>query len=170
MRISNLATGACSVVLLAAGVAYAASLSNADKQFLTTAARTDMIEAHEGQMAQNQASRSDVKDVAKTVVDDHTQSYGELTDLAAKTGVTIPKGINAHKDRSIEQLAHLKGARFDSQFTTDVIATDKQEITRFQHEADHGQDAGVKAYAAKMVPVLQKQLQMAEQCAKAKHS
>jgi putative membrane protein len=169
MRISNLVTGACCVVLLAAGVTYAASLSNTDKQFLTTAARTDMIEAHEGQMAQNQASRTDVKDVAKTVVDDHTQSYGALTDLAAKTGASIPKGINAKKDRTIEQLAHLKGASFDRQFTTDVIAAHKQEITRFKHEADHGQDADVKAYAAKMVPVLEKQLQMAEQCAKAKH-
>jgi hypothetical protein len=61
------------------------------------AARTDMTEAHEGQMAENQASSAGVKDLGKTLVQDHMQSYEELTALAAKTGVSIPKGINNGK-------------------------------------------------------------------------
>ncbi len=69
-------------MLAVARIACAAPLNNADKQFMIAAARTDMIEAHEGQMAESQAKRADVKDFAKTLVQDHTQSYEQLTALA----------------------------------------------------------------------------------------
>jgi hypothetical protein len=57
------------------------------------AAKTDMIEAHEGEMAENQAQRSAVRDFAKTLAEDHTDSYGQLSVLASKTGVSILKGV-----------------------------------------------------------------------------
>jgi putative membrane protein len=63
-------------------------------------------------------------------------------------------------------LAHLKGANFDRQFSRDEIAAHRQAIIVFKREAEHGQDAAVKAYAAKMVPVLEKHLHLAEDCAK----
>jgi putative membrane protein len=171
MKISNLVTNSGCLVLFAAGVACAATLSNADRQFLVTAAKTDMTEAHEGQMAENQAVRPDVKAFAKTLVDDHTASYTQLSELAAKTGVAIPKGINVGQNRAVVQLVHLKGDRFDRQFTTDEIAGHRQMLATFKREAKQARDADVKAYATKMIPTLEKHLQLAEQCAKpAKHT
>jgi putative membrane protein len=166
MWIRTILPGACCFVLFTAGIAHGASLSSADKQFLVTAAQTDMTEAHEGEMAESQANRADVKDLGQTLVKDHTQSYGELSMLAAKTDVAIPKGINSGKIPSIQQLAHLKGARFDHQFATDEVAAHRHAIVVYKREAEHGEDADVKAYASKMVPVLEKHLQLAEQCAK----
>jgi putative membrane protein len=172
MQIRNILSGACCLALLAAaGIAYAASLSKVDKQFMVMAAKTDMIEANEGQLAENQAARKDVKDFAKTLVQDHTESYQHLTKLAAKTGVSIPKGIDGTKDRTIQQLTHLKGDRFERQFTRDEIAAHRRAIATFKNEAAHGQDTEVKAYAAKMIPVLEKHLHLAEECVKPlKHS
>lgn len=148
-----------------AGSAFAA-MSSADKQFIIMAARTDMIEAHEGQIAEQQAGRADVKDMARMLVEDHTGDYERLSVLATKTGVSIPKGINAAKDRSIEQLAHAKGADFDRLFTRDEIADHKQALAAFKRESARGKDADVKAYATSVIPVLEKHLQQAEQCAK----
>jgi putative membrane protein len=152
-------------LLVAAGSASAA-MSSVDKQFMVMAARTDMIEAHEGQIAEQQAAQADVKDLAKTLVQDHTDAYNRLSVLAAKTGVSIPKGINVAKDRNIEQLAHAKGAGFDRMFTRDEIADHKQALAAFKRESMHGKDSDVKAYATSMIPVLEKHLQTAEQCAK----
>jgi putative membrane protein len=167
MQNRSMPSAACCLALLAAGAAAnAASLSNADRQFMIMAAKTDMTEAHEGQMAEEQGNHANVKDFAKTLVQDHTKSYEHLTELAAKTGVFIPKGINAAKDRSVEQLAHLKGERFDRQFTKDEIADHRQAIAAFKREAARGRDADVKAYAAKRIPVLEKHLHLAEECAK----
>ena len=163
MQIRNVAVGTCCFAL----AVYAASLSNADRQFLTMAAKADMSEAHEGQMAANQAKRGDVKDFAKVMVQDHTDNYERLTQLAAKTGATIPKGINAAKDRTMMQLVHLKGEHFDRQFAMDEITAHKQAIAMFKHEAATAKDPDVKAFAADTIPVLEKHLKLAEACAKA---
>jgi putative membrane protein len=138
---------------------------------MITVAKADMTEAHQGQLAEGQATRTDVKDLAKTLVQDHTESYQELTALSAKTGVSIPKGIDSAKDPTLRQLVHLKGPNFDKQFTRDEITSHRQALAMFKREAAHGRDEAVKAYAAKMVPVLEKHLHLAEECAKsAKHT
>ena len=172
MQIKTIHSGACCLVLLAsATVAYAASSSNPDKQFLIVAAKTDMTEAQEGQMAEAKAWRADVKGLAKTLVQDHTESYEHLTALAAKTGVTIPKGIDTAKDPIVRQLGRLKGASFDYQFARDEAAANRMAIAAFKQEAAHGKDAEVKAYANKMIPILSKELHLAEECVRpAAHS
>jgi putative membrane protein len=156
----------CLAVITLGGSAFAASLSNADKQFVIRVAQTDMTEAHQGQMAQNQAGRAEVKDLGKTLATDCTHSYEELTEVAAKNGVAIPKGINTAKIHTVQQLAHLKGNRFDILYTKDEIAAQKRAVAMFKREAEHGQDADLKAWATKMVPVAEKHLQMAEQSSK----
>jgi putative membrane protein len=156
----------CLVALALGGIASAASLSNADKQFLVTVAQTDMTEAHQGQMALNQAGRADVKDLGKTLATDSTHSYEELTDLAAKNSVVIPKGIDAAKIHSVHQLAHLKGNRFDVLYTKDEIAAQKRAVAMFKREAERGRDADLKAWASKMLPVVEKHLQLAQQSSK----
>jgi len=167
MQNRSVPSAVCCFALLATGsVAYAASLSPTDRQFMTMAAKTDMIEAHEGQMAENAAGQAKVKDFAKTLVQDCTESYEHLTALAAKTGSSIPKGIDAAKDRWVQQLVHLKGDRFDRQFAKVEITQHRETIAAFKREAAHGRDADVKAYAAKMIPVLEKHEKLAEACAR----
>ena len=167
MTIRSIFTTICCFALPAAvGIACAASFSNGDKQFMIMAAKTDMTEAHEGQMAENQANRADVKAFAKTLVQDHTDAYVQLQELAAKTGVTIPAGINTATDPEIGSLVHLKGDTFDRQFTRDEIAHHQHALAVFEREAKQGHDPAVKDYAAKMIPVLEKHLHLAEECAK----
>jgi len=164
MRIHKVRMAFCVIGL--AAIAYAASLSNADKEFLVMAAKANMTEAHEGQMAEDQGASAEVKDFGKTLVQDHTDAYGQLSILANKAGVTIPKGINTGKDRTIQQLVHLKGSGFDRQFARYEVTAHRQAIAAFKREAEHGEDPDVKAYASKMVPILEKHLMLAEQCAK----
>ena len=148
MRNILVAVGAVTIL---APALFGASLSKADKQFLNMAARTDMVEAHEGQMADTRASRAEVKDFAKTLVQDHSNSYGQIAELAAKANLSIPRGINVVRIRSIEQLESLKGVRFDRQFARDQIAAERRAIVVFKREAEHGDNADVKDYATKTV-------------------
>ncbi len=171
MQIRTILTGVCGFALAASGLAGAATLSKADQQFLATAARTDMTQAHEAEMAESHANRADVKSLAKSLAQDHADSYEQLTMLAAQTGAAIPKGINTAKIPAVVQLAHAKGPAFDRTFTHDAIAVHRARVAMYKREAEHGQDPAVKAYAAKMIPVAEKHLQQAEACAKPmKHS
>jgi len=159
--------GGCCVALLATGgVLQAASMSGADKAFMNAAARIEMTEAHQGQMAQNQASRADVKDLGKSIAQDYRQSYDQLFGLAAKTGVAIPRGIDAARNPAIAHLKSMQGVRFDQSYAKDEIAANRRAIAVFKREADHGQDTDVKAYASHMLPVMQRDLQRAQACLK----
>jgi putative membrane protein len=65
----------------------------------------------------------------------------------------------------------LKGESFDHEFVRDEVAAHRQAIAAFKREAQHGQDADVKAYASKTIPVLEKHLKLAENCLKpARHT
>lgn len=167
MKVRTIDIGLCSIALLAvAGIAQAARLSNTDEQFMLMAAKADMSEAHEAQMAEIQANRADVKAFAKTLDQDHRKSYEELTELAAHVGITIPKGIDAAKDPTVEHLLILKGNQFDHQFVKDEIASRRHAIVVFKRETERGRDAGLKAYATSMIPVLEKELHLVEECSK----
>jgi putative membrane protein len=63
-----------------------------DQQFVDFIAQTDMLEAHLGQMAADQAGSQDVKDYANMLVTDHTADYQKLSVLAAQDGLTVPQG------------------------------------------------------------------------------
>jgi predicted outer membrane protein len=138
----------------------------ADRAFMEMAARANMTEAHIGQMAETQAAESQVKDFGQTLIHDHTDAYTQLTALAAKTGESIPKGINVRKISTVEQLMKLQGKRFDHQFVQAEIRDPEKAIADFRREAQHGQDPDVKAYASKMIPVLEGHMRQAKALAK----
>ena len=161
------------VVFVLAGVfvfaqtpGFAQTPSAADKQFMINAAKADMTEAHEGQLAQNQGVSDQVKSLGRTLDQDHTQNFQQLQALASKTGVTLPTGIDTAKIATIKQLEHLKGAAFDRAFARDEVTTHKEAIAMFKREAEHGSDPDVKAFAQQTLPVLEKHLSMAEDAEK----
>jgi putative membrane protein len=151
----------CCGVLLS-GVALAQNLSNADKEFIKMAAVTNMKQAHVGEMAQDQAANSDVKDFGQTLVKDHTDAYDRLAKLADKTGVAIPRGIDAARIPAIESLSRLKGKNFDRSFLEHEVAAQRSAIAEFRREASHGQDQDLKNYASQCVSTLENDLKTAQ--------
>lgn len=166
MHIERIVTWLGFAALSAVPFLYAAGPSKTDEQFMKMAAVDNMTEAHIGQMAQAQASAPGVKDFGQTLSTDHTTAYQKLTELASKTGVEIPKGIG--REHSISSLEHLKGASFDHAFLQNEIQAHKTAIAAFKREAEHGEDADVKAYAQATIPTLESHLQTAESLAKEK--
>ena len=157
----------CSV--LTCGILQAqqpASLNATDRQFLKMAAEGNMMEVHAGKMAEAQASSDAVKDFAKTLEQDHTKSYNELAEVANKAGESIPKGIHAGRDKSMQQLTHLKGKQFDRTFVRHEIQDHQKTIAAFEREAKQGQNPDLMSYAQQSLPVLQKHLQEAQMLAK----
>ena len=146
--------------------AQTADLSSADKAFLKSAADANMMEAHVGKMAEEQASDNGVKSFGQTLVQDHTKSYDELTAVANKTGETIPKGIDVRRNRAVQELAREKGPAFDRQFVRHEVQDHQKTIAEFKREAEKGQNADVKAYAQKTIPTLEEHLQKAQELEK----
>jgi putative membrane protein len=137
-----------------------------DQKFVDMAAQTDMLEAHLGQMAANQAADQAVKDYAQMLVTDHTGDYQQLTALAAKDGFTVPQGLDAAHDRMIAPFEKLKGTAFDSRYIHTMIAGHTEAIGIYTKEAADAQNADLKAYASATLPTLHKHLDGAKDLAK----
>jgi putative membrane protein len=146
----------------------AASVDKQDAAFMKMAAEADMLCAHLGQMAQSSASNTAVKDLGKKLVQDHTMNYQELTELASKTGETIPKAIEKRDDREITTLGHDKGKMFDHAFLSHEVADHEKLAKAFKEEAAHGQNPDIKAFANKSLPTIESHLHEAEDLVKAK--
>jgi putative membrane protein len=171
VTLKKLLPGLGCVLVLSLPMLAQGKTSPADRAFMQMAAQANMTEAHIGQMAETQASESQVKDFGQTLTHDHTDAYTQLTALAAKTGESIPNGIDVRKISTVEQLMKLKGKQFDHQFVQAEIRDHEKAIAEFKREAEHGEDPDVKAYASKMIPVLEGHLREAKTLAKpVKHS
>lgn len=137
-----------------------------DQQFLDMAAQTDMLEAHLGQMAANQAASQDVKDYATMLVTDHTADYQQLTALATKDGLTVPTGLDAAHNKMIAPFEKLKGAAFDARYAHEMVAGHTEAIGVYTKESSAAQNADVKAYASATLPTLSKHLDAAKNLSK----
>jgi putative membrane protein len=150
--------------------AQTGDLSNTDKAFLRSAAEADMTEAHVGKMAQDKSSADSIKNFGQSLVQDRTKAYEELTALANKTGVNIPKGIDIRRIRTIEDLTREKGSAFDRDFAMHEVQDHRRTIAEFKREADKGRNADLKAYAQKMIPTLEEHLRKAEELEKSERT
>jgi putative membrane protein len=159
-----------SICALCCAPAFAQSSNSGmtDQQFVDFAAQTDMMEAHLGQVAQDQAASQNVKDYAQTLVTDHTSDYNQLTAAAGKANLTVPKGLDAAHDKMIAPLAKMKGAAFDSHYAHEMITGHEKAIAQYKQEAQNGQNADIKAYASQTLPTLEKHLQAAQDLVKTK--
>lgn len=170
MYLKSIVTGVCCCALAYLPLLAQTAPATSDKDFMNMAAQTDMLEAHLGQMAQDQGLRQDVKDYGQMLVTDHTANYKDVSALAAKNGGDVPKGIDAQGNKMIDALAKLKGAAFDRRFVTEMIQGHTRAIAEFQRESKNGQNADVKAFADSTLPKLREHLEKARDLAKPANS
>ncbi len=142
----------------------AGNISNNDKQFLAAAAQNDMAEANMCKIAQQRASRQDVKDFAQRLEQEHTGDYQHLSTLAGKFQMNIPSALDSTHQAVSNRLNSLSGPDFDQQFLQEQIRAHNDAISRYQQAANSGNQQ-VKNYANRMLPVLQQHLQMAQNLA-----
>jgi putative membrane protein len=140
-----------------------------DSSFLAMAAQADMTMAHIGQMAEERGANGKVKEFAKSLVQDHTNDYRSLSDVAMKTGDSIPKAIDKKNEITISALDRYKGKAFDHAFLERQSAEHEKLITAFKHEAEHGSNPAIKDYANKSLPTIERHLHDAQDLLK-KHS
>ena len=135
------------------------NLSSADRQFITEAAQDGLAEVQLGQLASQRGASSAVKQFGQHMVEDHTQANNQLKQLATQKGVTLPTTIGAKNQQIKQRLSKLSGANFDRQYLNQMLQAHQKDVSAFQTEAEQGQDADVKAFAAQTLPTLQEHLQ-----------
>jgi len=140
-------------------------LSSSDSAFIKEAAQGGMMEVELGKVAQDKASNDKVKEFGKRMEQDHSKANDELKKIASDKGVQLSSDLDKKHKSTMDKLTKLSGAEFDRQYMRDMVSDHKEDIKKFQNEADKGKDADVKKFASQTLPTLKEHLQLAESTA-----
>jgi putative membrane protein len=98
------------------------------------------------------------------MITDHTQTSTELKGLV--TGGKVKANLPAMMDKSHQSKLHklkgLDGAEFTKEYDSLQLAAHKDAVSLFERYAKGGENADLKAFADKYLPVLREHLKMAE--------
>ena len=157
------AIGACLVLPAAAfaaddTVATGGNLSAADMAFVNAAAQGGMDEIKTSKIAKSKSDNKDVIAFAKHMINDHTKADDQLKSIAKKLDVKVPSDLDAMHKADVEQLKNADKSDFDQKYVAIQDQGHNATIAAFQKEADGGDNAMLKQFASKTLPILQEHM------------
>jgi len=137
------------------------TLSTTDATFINTVGAAGIAEVKFGDLARNQATKSEVRSFAAQMVTDHTTANQELVALAEQKQMTPPSDMDLNHKAMYDRLSSTSGAEFDRAYMEAQVQDHTAAVSAFQDEITNGSDADVKAFAQKYLPIVQHHLEMA---------
>jgi putative membrane protein len=132
--------------------------------FVLQAAQSDMFEIEASKLAAERAD-APTKTFAQQMIADHQKTIDELKQLlgSGEVKATPPSSMAEAQQEMLDKLKSLQGAEFTEQYHSDQVAAHKDAVDLFKRYGDEGENAVLKAWAAKTRPALEHHLHMAEE-------
>ena len=135
------------------------TLSNSDRAFLREAAIGGLFEVQLGQAVAQKATRDDVRKFAVHMVSDHSKGNKALADLAKRKGYTeLPTKLDEEHAKQMDEILKLGGAELDAKYVSTMVQDHEDDVDAFSHAKDAADDADVRDFAGKALPMLQEHL------------
>jgi putative membrane protein len=131
--------------------------TGSDRQFLEKMVPLNEFEIRLGQMAATRGGTPEIRDKGKKMSGNHLQLGGRLGTLAARMGVKPPTEPTAEQKASLDKLASLSGAAFDSAFVHEVDDAHAQARAILENEVQNGSHPELKSLAKENLAKLQPQ-------------
>jgi len=149
------------------GVNSTLGIAPSTQDFVTKAAISDMAEIESSKLALAK-TEGKTKTFAEKMVKDHTETSTELKGLVTggKVKANLPGTMDAAHQAKIDKLKGLSGASFTKEYEDMQVAAHKDAVSLFERYSKSGENADLKAFAAKTLPHLQMHLKMAEDLGK----
>jgi putative membrane protein len=136
------------------------ALSAAD--YVAKAAASDLFEIQSSQTALQKTKSPEVRSFAEMMVEHHTATSKDLK-AAAKTGglAPPPATLPADKASKLTALRNAPVGDFDAMYMREQVAGHEEALTLHQGYAANGDNATLKAAAAKTAPIVKTHLDRA---------
>jgi putative membrane protein len=136
----------------------------ATQAFVMQAAQANRAEVEEARYVLDHTDSQSVKDFAEKMVSDHTTALDQLKQIASTDGYTIPNGVDAKDQASLDRLKQKQGARMNMTYSSGQEKDHREVILTFEEAAQNRQLApAVRDYARISLPLLKEHLRMAQQ-------
>jgi len=137
---------------------------SAAPDFVAKAAASDMFEIESSKVALERARSAEVKAFAQMMIDMHTQTTADLKAAIADSGLALTPPAMLPEDKAAV-LTDLKGAEaadFDKKYMDEQIDGHQAALDLMTRYAQDGDNAVLKAAAAKTAPIVQDHLTKAK--------
>lgn len=125
-----------------------------EAQFVVDVVASNYGELKLARLAQQKASNSELKDVAKMLEKDHSAVLSDLKTLASNKGITLPTEENGDSKDKLKELTDVKASEFDKEWCETLMDTHKTSISKFENAANDVSDPGLKSFIDTVLPKL----------------
>jgi putative membrane protein len=152
---------------LAAVAATPTTAGPLDEHYLMNSMQGDHFEIDGGKIALANGGCAAVTRLARRLVNDHSASLADDSELARTVGVEIPKSPTPSMQWELAQIGDLTGSQFDKAYSTLEMRDHVEDIENTTEEIAKGATAQVRAAARKELPVLRAHLVLSRAAAAA---
>lgn len=145
------------------GVNSALGVAPETADFILEASASDVYEIESSKLALQKGDDA-TKAFAQQMIADHEKTTAELKALltAGKAqGSPVTALTEDHKE-AVDELAKLDGAEFNEEYIDDQVEAHEDAVDLFKRYAEEGENADLKAWAAKTLPALEHHYKMAQ--------
>ena len=143
------------------GVNSTLGIAPTTPDFVHEAAISDMFEIQSSKLAVDRTT-GPTKDFAEKMIKDHSKTTAQLKAAAAKAKIDVPDKMDSAHQKMFDSLKDMKGDDFAKEYHSDQDSGHKDAVSLFTRYANGGENADLKAWAAKTLPDLQGHLDMAK--------
>ena len=122
------------------------AIGEADKKFLLEDSEGAQYELALARLAQQKATRPEVKAYADRLVSDHSTENAALERLIASKGVTPSVGMTDEDRARLTELSSQTGAAFDGHFVDEAVRINAEDKKSSAKEKSSTHDADIKAF------------------------
>jgi putative membrane protein len=135
-----------------------------DAEFMVEASEINLKEISLGKLALERSLNSDVKELARMMVDAHTKTQTALRELAAKKQISVPDSITQNGRDDWKKLNDKNGRDFDKEYCDMMASGHKDAISKFEKVSTDSKDADIRNWAAETLPALRRHLDHVTLC------
>ena len=129
-----------------------------DERFLVGAVEFDYEQIMIGKLAQQRASSTEVKDLAKMLEETHRNSRSELGSMGILKSIAVPSVPTKAAHQAYDKLNEVSIEDFDAAYLNRVVASHNDAIMLFEECIKSNNDADIRTWAIGKLPDLRMHL------------
>ncbi|HET9053868.1 MAG TPA: DUF4142 domain-containing protein, partial [Cyclobacteriaceae bacterium] len=137
-----------------------------DADFVFEVVESNYGEIKLAELASQKSRNTEVKNIAKMLLTDHTASLNDLKTVAQAKAISVPVEETDAARRTLEDMAGESDKDFDLSWCKKMLDLHETSIDKFEDRLEKTEDAQLKDYVDKTLPVLRKHQEELQACEK----
>ena len=139
-------------------MAAAVTMGAQDGRFINLAASSDQFELQSSQALLQRSRNPAVRAYAQMMIDQHTASTQQLTQMAGAKGAALSQGLDPTQERLLAAVQSASPGSVDRTYLSGQATGHAATVLSYNDEIKSGSDADVKGFAQQNLPMIQQHL------------